>query len=81
MVGCVDDIAKFKGINLEIIDPNGEFVAGGAAVPKKMESLKELLKKKYQLMEHIQLWLMQMENLQLQIHLLSQNLVKLLLLF
>jgi len=27
--GCVDDTAKFKLINLEIFDPNGEFVTGG----------------------------------------------------
>ena len=35
VTGCVDDIAKFKGINLEIIDPNGESVAGGAVVPQE----------------------------------------------
>ena len=35
VIGCVDDVAKFKGINLEIIDPNGEVVAGGAVVPQE----------------------------------------------
>ncbi|WP_299293324.1 sorbosone dehydrogenase family protein [Nitrosopumilus sp.] len=35
VVGCVDEIAKFKGINLEIIDPNGKFVTGGAVVPQE----------------------------------------------
>ena len=44
MVGCVDDIAKFKGINLEIIDP-GEFVTGGAVVPQEDGKFERILKR------------------------------------
>lgn len=46
VTGCVEDIAKFKEINLEVSDPNGEFVAGGTAVPQEDGKFERTFEKK-----------------------------------
>ena len=45
--GCVSEIAHFKGINIKVFDPNGEFVTGGAVVPESDGSFVRIFEQEF----------------------------------